>query len=87
MVNKNQKWLSTLFSIPVAWLGIILLLEANISAADKADQSVRTKMLVDFEDQQSVRLQPAQAEARRVPVEMDVSNPQDVSVRVLLRTI
>jgi aryl-phospho-beta-D-glucosidase BglC (GH1 family) len=99
---------------------IISTLYMGISTAADAKKTLSPKILVDFEDQQAVKLKPAQAEARSVSVdggrsleisteaaakwpgvliepregkwdlsafdavEMDVSNPQDESVRVLL---
>jgi endoglucanase len=114
-----KQFLSRFFALHV-WLGLFLVLTANISVAAAADSDVRPRMLVNFEDQGAVKLYAEQSEFHGVSVEdghaleitteataswpgvrivpsegkwdlskfdavqMDVGNPQDVELKVLL---
>ncbi|MGA2061883.1 MAG: glycoside hydrolase family 5 protein [Thermoguttaceae bacterium] len=122
--SLKQKFNILGWLLPTFFLaGVGLLLAINIFAAaaeDKEEKIVPPKMLADFEDQQAVKLNPNECEAKRAmvdgghaleivtqaeaswpgvlieprqgkwdlspfdAVEMDISNPQDAAVRVLL---
>lgn len=117
--RRNIKIRSWQFAV-VFWTVIGLLFTSNIMAAAAEEKIVRPQVLVDFEDQQAIKIQANECEVKRVTangghaleivtqaaaswpgvlieprqgkwdlsrfdaVEMDVSNPQDAAVRVLL---
>ena len=121
MDKNNQKRLAMLVCLAAIWVSVGLLFAINHSAVARAAENVvRPLVFIDFENPQSVKLQPRQAKAGRVAVEggnaleisteavdsypgvliepsngkwdlsgfdaveMDVRNPQDVAVKVLL---